>query len=147
MSELEGEIAAPQLALVMCLSLWAYYIQIKGGFTDRRQAPAPASNQTLPSGEPCGARAYVAAASQRDAAPCPPVVLHRDHGGCRGGGSGSGVGRGGGSGVDRGGTSELTAQPGSARLGPGPPTSLRMKLKLKCHRLSHPEDVKFVLSM
>lgn len=77
MSELEGEIAAPQLALVMCLSLWAYYIQIKGGFTDRRQAPAPASNQTLPSGEPCGARAYVAAASLRDAAPCPPVVLHR----------------------------------------------------------------------
>lgn len=55
MSELEGEIAVPQLALVMCLSLWAYYIQIKGGFTDRRQAPAPASNQTLPSGEPCGA--------------------------------------------------------------------------------------------
>lgn len=54
MSELEGEIAVPQLALVMCLSLWAYYIQIKGGFTDRRQAPAPASNQTLPSGGPCG---------------------------------------------------------------------------------------------
>lgn len=54
MSELEGEIVALQLALVMCLSLWAYYIQIKGGFTDRRQAPAPTSNQTLPSGEPCG---------------------------------------------------------------------------------------------
>lgn len=42
-------------ALVMCLSLWAYYIQIKGEFTDRRQAPAPISNQTVPSGEPCGA--------------------------------------------------------------------------------------------
>lgn len=39
----------------MCLSLWAYYIQIKGEFTDRRQAPAPISNQTVPSGEPCGA--------------------------------------------------------------------------------------------
>lgn len=39
----------------MCLSPWAYYIQIKGEFTDRRQAPAPISNQTGPSGEPCGA--------------------------------------------------------------------------------------------
>lgn len=43
------------LALVMCLSLWAYYIQIKEEFTDRRQAPAPISNQTVPSGEPCDA--------------------------------------------------------------------------------------------
>lgn len=42
-------------ALVMCLSLWAYYIQIKGEFTDRRQAPAPISNQTVPLGKPCGA--------------------------------------------------------------------------------------------
>lgn len=47
--------ATLNLALVMCLSLWAYYIQIKGEFTDRRQAPAPISNQTVPSGEPCGA--------------------------------------------------------------------------------------------
>lgn len=47
--------ATLNLALVMCLSLWAYYIQIKGEFTDRRQAPAPISNQTAPSGEPCGA--------------------------------------------------------------------------------------------
>lgn len=57
MSELERKIvkATVNLALVMCLSLWAYYIQIKGEFTDRRQAPAPISNQTVPSGEPCGA--------------------------------------------------------------------------------------------
>lgn len=57
MSELERKIvkATLNLALVMCLSLWAYYIQIKGEFTDRRQAPAPISNQTVPSGEPCGA--------------------------------------------------------------------------------------------
>lgn len=47
--------ATLNLALLMCLSLWAYYIQIKGEFTDRRQAPAPISNQTLPSGRPCGA--------------------------------------------------------------------------------------------
>lgn len=47
--------ATLNLAPVMCLSLWACYIQIKGGFTDRRQAPAPTSNQTVPSGEPCGA--------------------------------------------------------------------------------------------
>lgn len=57
MSELGRKIvkATLNLALVMCLSLWAYYIQIKGEFTDRRQAPAPISNQTVPSGEPCGA--------------------------------------------------------------------------------------------
>lgn len=57
MSELGRKIekATVNLALVMCLSLWAYYIQIKGEFTDRRQAPAPISNQTVPSGEPCGA--------------------------------------------------------------------------------------------
>lgn len=57
MSELGRKIvkAALNLALVMCLSLWAYYIQIKGEFTDRQQAPAPISNQTVPSGEPCGA--------------------------------------------------------------------------------------------
>ena len=57
MSELGRKIAEAtlSLALVMCLSLWAYYIQIKGEFTDRRQAPAPISNQTDPSGEPCGA--------------------------------------------------------------------------------------------
>ena len=28
---------------------------MKGEFTDRKQAPAPISNQTVPSGEPCGA--------------------------------------------------------------------------------------------
>lgn len=57
MSELGRKIvkATLNLALLMCLSLWAYYIQIKGEFTDRRQAPAPISNQTVPSGEPCGA--------------------------------------------------------------------------------------------
>lgn len=52
---------------MMCLSLWAYYIQIKGGFTDRRQAPAPTSNQTVPPGNRV-ARTYVATASQHDTA-------------------------------------------------------------------------------
>lgn len=46
--------ATLKLNLVMCLSLWTCYIQIKGEFTDRRQAPAPMSNQTLASGGPCG---------------------------------------------------------------------------------------------
>lgn len=57
MSELERMIVKEMLnlALVMCLSPWAYYIQIKEEFTDRRQAPAPISNQTVPPGEPCGA--------------------------------------------------------------------------------------------
>jgi len=65
------------LALVMCLSLWAYYIQIKGEFTDRRQAPAPISNQdgSLRGTMWC---THMWPQPHSMTPECPPGVLHKD---------------------------------------------------------------------
>lgn len=51
------------LGLAICLSLWAYYIQMKGEFTDRLQHPYPI--RRFPQGSHV-VHTYVASASQHD---------------------------------------------------------------------------------
>lgn len=60
----------------MCLSLWAYYIQIKGEFTDRRWAPAPIQSDDSRGGTMWCSHMWHHSMTQA----CPLEVLHEGHG-------------------------------------------------------------------